>query len=150
MTLPTLNRRYTFDALTELKDSYAVTSDAAAQVDSANKIWDAGDGRMDAMALFDVTALAIDGDDELYNLLIQGSTSSSFASGIVNLAVLQLGATEVMPGGASDSAVGTYELPFTNVFNDTIYPYIRHYVDGTGSTWSITHDCRVGRIVGQP
>lgn len=139
-------RPYLFDSLLELKDSYAQTSDAAWNVDAVAKIIPIGDARFDAMAVIDLTAIAIDGNDEVYNLIIQGSTASDFSSDVVNLAVLNLGATEVAAGGAEDAVIGAYELPFNNCYNGEYQNYIRGYTDGTGSSWSITFSCYIGRI----
>ena len=127
---------YTFDAELEMKDAGLVASSAAAQVDAANKIADIGEGRFDGVLVIDVSAIEIADNDELYTIVVQGSSSSTFASGIENLAELSLGATEVRPGGAGDSTVGRYELPFTNNQDGSLYRYLRVYtvVAGTVAT----------------
>lgn len=130
------NRVYTFDAEMQLKDAGLVAASAAAQVNSANQIIAVGAARFEGAVVIDVTAIEIASNDEEYDILIQGSNSSSFASGIENLAQLNLGATEVRQGGAQDSVVGRYELMFTNQQADTTYAYIRAYtvVAGTVAT----------------
>lgn len=125
-------RSYIFDAELELKDAGLVAADAAGTVDSVAKIEDVGLGRFDAICVIDVAAIEIASNDEVYKISVQGSNSSSFASGIVDLAELSLGALEVI-GGDTDSATGRYELPFTNVQNNTYYRYIRLYTDVGGT-----------------
>ena len=126
-------RTYAYDQNLLVKDAGLVAADAAAQVSSADKILDVGAARLDAMLVIDVTAIEIASNDELYRIIVQGSSSSSFASDIQNLAEMTLGATEVRPGGAIDSAVGRYELPFTNYQDDVTYRYLRVYTDVNGS-----------------
>lgn len=130
-------RVYLFDADLELKDAGALTASAAAQVDSAARVLDMGAARFDGLALINVTALDIVSNDEIYRIFVQGSSSSSFASDIENLACLELGATEVRAGSAKDSVTGIYELPVTNEAADTVYRYIRLYVQIAGTTPSI-------------
>jgi len=126
-------RVYNFDAEMEFKDAGLVAADAAATVDSAAQIIDVGDARFEAVMIIDVSAIEIDSDNEVYDIIVQGSSSSSFASDIENLAGLNLGATEVRIGGAKDSTVGRYELPFTNEQDDTRYRYLRVYTLVTGA-----------------
>lgn len=126
-------RTYTMDAEMILKDAGLIAADDAAQVDSVDKIIDVGQARFEGVAIFDVTAIEIASDNEFYRLIVQGSSSASFASDIQNLAEMTLGATEVRPGGAIDSLVGRYELPFVNEQADVVYRYIRHYIDVGGT-----------------
>lgn len=137
-----------FDAEFETKDGGLIASDSVAQVDSSNAIIDLGDGQYHGMVLIDVSAIEIADNDELYEIIAQGSTKSDFADTIVNLSVLPLGAKEVMAGnGDQDSATGNYRLPFSNVWNDTIYRYFRLYVDVTGTIGTgINFTAFVGRI----
>lgn len=124
---------FSFDAELKLKDAGLVAADAAAQVGGSNKILDLGAARVSGVLLAIVTAIEIASNDEIYRIVIQGSNSSSFASGIENLAELTLGATEVRPGGAQDSTTGRYEVPFSNVQNDAVYQYLRVYTDVGGT-----------------
>ena len=123
---------YIFDASLELTDDGLVAADAAGQVDTVDKIVSVGTGLFKGVAVIDVTAIEIASNDEVYKISIQGSTSSTFASVIVDLAELTLGALEVI-GGDQDSTTGRYELPFTNRQNNTYYPYIRVYTDVSGT-----------------
>lgn len=125
-------KNVTFDALLQLKDAGAITSSAAATVGGNAKIVNVGDGRMDGTAIIDVSAIDVSSGDERYNIIIQGSTSASFASVIYDLATLVLGDSSVTPGD-TDNTTGRYELQFTNEQNGVIYPYIRAYTEIPGS-----------------
>jgi hypothetical protein len=124
----------TFDVDLELKDAGLVASSAAAEVDSSAKILDLGAGKVAAKAVIDVTALEIASNDELYTVIVELSNSATFASGIVAGASIQFGAQEVILGATdTDSTTGRYELPFTNVLDDTHYRYARLYTVVAGS-----------------
>lgn len=120
-------RAYNYDKEMLLKDAGLVAASAAAQVSSADKILDLGAARFEGVAIIDLTAIEIASNTEEYDIIIQGSNSATFASGIENLAQLNLGATEVRQGGAQDSTTGRYELPFVTEQDDTTYRYIRAY-----------------------
>jgi len=143
------NRRsYTFDALLQLKDAGLVAASAAAQVGGSNKIINLGGAEpFMGVAVIDVSAIEIASNDEHYQIVVQGSNSATFASGVENLAVLDLGATEVRPGSGQDSVVGRYELPFINVQADVAYQYLRAYtfVDGTIAT-GINYSAFIGKM----
>lgn len=128
-------RQYAYDVDLEMKDAGLVAASAAAQVDSAAKILTVGDAVFKGVCVIDVSAIEIASNDELYTILVQGSTSATFASDVQNLAGLPLGATEVN-GGAVDSTTGRYELPFINEQDGVTYPYLRVYtlIDGTIAT----------------
>lgn len=132
-------RVYTFDALLQLKDAGAITSSAAAQVGGVAKILDMGAARFDGTVVVDVSAIDIASANEAYDIVIQGSNSSSFASGIQNLASLNLGATAVRDGGAADSLVGRYEIGVTNEQADVVYRYVRAYTVCAGTTPSVNY-----------
>lgn len=145
-----LETRYdiVFDAEFETKDGGLIASDAATQVGGSDQILDLGDGQYHGVVLINVTAIEIASDDELYEIYAQGSTESDFADTIVNLAMLPLGAKEVMAAnGDQDSAVGDYRLLFSNVWNNTVYQYFRLYVDVSGTiATGINFTAFVGRI----
>lgn len=140
---------YTFDAELELKDAYLVETDAASNVDSAAKVVTVGDAIFSGMGVVDVSVIEIASNDELYRILIQGSTTLAFTAGTIqNLAVLELGATEVRLGAAVDSLVGRYFLPFVNYQAGITYPYIRAYTDVNGTIaggGGINHKVWVGK-----
>lgn len=129
-------RTFNFDKDLLLKDAGLVAASAAAQVASADKILDLGgtnSARMEGTVVIDVSAIEIASNDEEYDIILQGSSSSSFASNIQNLAQMNMGATEVRQGGAIDSATGRYEMPFTNEQDDVTYRYVRLYTVVAGT-----------------
>lgn len=128
-----LRTSYSFDAELLAKDAYLVAASAAAQVASAAKVIDVGEARFDATAVIDVSAIEIASNNELYRIAVQGSSSPTFASDVQNLAMVDLGATEVRDGGAIDSTTGRLTLDFTNCQNDVIYRYLRVYTFVSGS-----------------
>ena len=119
-----------FDSLLQLKDAGLIDADAACQVASADQILNVGTGLFEGKAIIDVSAIEIADDDEVYKISIQGSSSATFASDIVDLSILELGALEAI-GGDVDSTTGRYVLPFSNEKNGVYYQYIRGYVDVT-------------------
>lgn len=130
---------FTFDADLELKDAGLVAADAAWTVGGSARVIDAGTGRFEGKCVMDISALEIASGDERYDLLIQGSSSSTFASDIVILACLPVGdgstiGTAYAGSGVDvDDAVGRYVLPFTNERNNIYYRYLRGFVVVTGA-----------------
>lgn len=140
-------RGYNFDKLTQLKDAGAVTASAAAQVGGSNQILDMGAARFDAMVRINLTAITV-GADNAYDIIVQGSNSPTFASGIENLVSLNLGNTAVRDGGAQTSGTGIYELPVTNEQADTVYRYVRVFTKVGGTTPSINYDAFLTTPIG--
>lgn len=138
--MATNNHGYNFDAALELKDSSSVTSSAAAQVDSADKILNLGDSYVEGAVVIDVTTIEVATGNELYQIGWQLSDSATFASGIFEAATLCLGDSSVI-GGDTDSAVGRYILRVSNEHKGTIYTYARlyHTISGTIDTTGITY-----------
>jgi hypothetical protein len=143
---------YTFDADLEMKDAYLVAADAAATVDSVAKIADVGDAIFSGVLVIDVSAIETDSSNEVYRICVQGSNSSTFASGIENLAEKTLGhSSGAGMAGAQTSVVGRYLLPFVNTQRLTsttldTYRYIRVYTDVTGTlATGINYTARVGK-----
>lgn len=131
-------RVYNLDIELLLADgAAAMTADGVTQVASANVSKQLGPGRFEGVLIIDVSALDIASNDEVYTFLLQGSSASDFSTK-ETLVSLALGATEVRPGGAVDSVIGRYELPFITEQHDTVYDYVRLYVDVAGTTPSIT------------
>lgn len=130
---------YVFDADLQLKDAGLIAADGAWQVSSANQIIDVGAGRFEGRVIIDVSAIEIASGDERYTHLIMGSTSATFASGIVILAALPMGdgSTIGTAFGSSgvdvDDTVGRFEIGFCNERNNTYYRYIRGWTDVAGS-----------------
>lgn len=101
--------------------------------DTAHTIVTVGEGVFKGVLVLSVTAIEIASNDERYIVHVQGSTSSTFASDVQNLAAIEFGATEVRSGGAIDSLVGQYEVLFINEQDGVTYPYIRAYTDVSGT-----------------
>lgn len=133
-------RFYNQDLELVFKDAGLVAASAAATVGGQAKIIDVGAARFEAVMVIDVSAIEIASNDEEYTIVIQGSNSPSFASGVEILAMTNLGALELRTGDVSDtsvdSVIGRYELPFVNEQADVIYRYLRVYtvVSGTIAT----------------
>ena len=121
----------TYDDALLLKDAGLVAADDAGQVGGSDVILDIGSGMVEGDLVVDITAIEIASDTELYRIYLEGSNSATFASGIVPLACLEVGAKEVIDGD-TDSAVGRYTVPFRNERAGTLYRYIRVYTDVTG------------------
>ena len=153
-----LTTQLTPDINFQLKDSGVIAATAAWQVSASNQIVDLNVGAPAATtgtfaklkANIEVSAVEIASNDELYRLQIQGSTSATFASTIVTLASLELGANEVLVAGVDvDSVVGQYVLYFTNDVAGTVYRYIRGVstISGTIAT-GINHQAWVTHMTG--
>lgn len=127
-----------FDALMQFKDEGLVAASAAAQVASAAKVVDVGTGLFQGCMILDVSALEIASNDEIYDIVIQGSPDAAFtAAGIVELAALNLSAAEVKRTDCNkDDSEGRYKLYFDNENDGTLYRYVRVYtvVAGTVAT----------------
>lgn len=84
--------------------------------------------------------------DEVYTVALEGSNSASFASGIVELASLQMGDTTQLRNQDADVGTGRYNLPFYNEQNHTVYRYVRAYVTAAGTTPILRADMRLTKI----
>jgi len=128
---------HAFDYAMLMKDAGLVGADAAAQVAGVDKIIDFGAAvRMDGTIVLDVSVLEVASNDELYDIILQVSSSSTFASAIHNAAALTIGSAgghTTRGDGASLDVVGHFELPFTNEINGTSYRYARLFTVVTGT-----------------
>lgn len=127
---------YSFDSALKFKDAGLIAADAAATIggSAAAAIQDFGDARVAGVMILSVSAIEVASTDELYRVIVQGSTTSGFTAGTIeNLAELTLGATAARPGAAITSTPGRYELPFHNVQDDIVYRYVRVYTDVAGT-----------------
>lgn len=133
------NNSYTYDNSLVLKAAgAAVTSSAAiATIVDTNNGASGNPSIFRADAVIDITALDVASTNETYDIIVQVSNSSSFASGVVNACALKVGTT--VAGSSADSTVGRYILPFSNEVNGTIYRYVRLYTLVAGTTPSITY-----------
>lgn len=94
-----------------------------------------GDWAVRGDLVIDWTALEIASGDETYRIKIQGSSSATFASDVVELGSIILGdGSAIGQGGdVDDPATGSTSLPFTNVRNGLVYQYARYAIDVTGT-----------------
>lgn len=124
-------RGYSFDKETQLKDSYAVTSTAAAQVSSADKVLDLRGARFEGTLVADVSAAKTSVGDETYSIEVGLSNSPTFASGnIVSILIPVTG-------------TGRIEQPVINTKLGTVYRYMRLRTIVGGTSPTITHQAHV-------
>jgi|GEM_PF-483260 hypothetical protein len=125
----------TFDADLEFKDAGLVAASAAATVDSEAKVVDLGTGLFKGCMILDVSALEIASDNEIYDIVIQGSPDEAFtAATMAELAALNLSAKEVKRTDCDkDDVAGRFKLYFDNENNGTFYRYARIYTVVAGS-----------------
>lgn len=125
----------TFDAELEFKDAGLVSASAAAQVDSAAKYVDVGTGHFKGCMIIDVSALEIASNDEIYDIVIQGSPDTDFtAATLCDLCQLNLSAAEVKRTDCNkDDTTGRYKLYFDNENDGTYYRYLRVYTAVAGT-----------------
>ena len=129
----------TFDANMEFKDAGLVAASAAATVDGSAKVVDVGTGHFKGCMILDVSALEIASNNEIYDIVIQGSSDSDFGTdtNICELAQLNLSAAEVKRTDCNkDDSTGRFKLYFDNENDGTNYRYLRVYtvVGGTVAT----------------
>lgn len=148
------NRVFTFDAALELARGIGPSAPAVvvgsgpAQVSGSNQILDLGAGGFDGMLIVNVDAIDVSSGDERYQLVLQGSSSPTFASDIENLATLDLGATASRAIGARTSGVGERQAGIVNEQEDRLYRYVRLYNVVSGTTPSISYRARLAAPAG--
>jgi hypothetical protein len=123
----------TFDYLALMQDSAAITASVVGKVASVAKIFDAGQGRMDARLILDSTAVEVATGNEQYIVLVQGSSSSTCATDVWNLGAMVVGDSSVSLETV-DSVIGRREIAFCNEVNGTTYRYLRVYFLLAGTT----------------
>jgi len=131
------NSQFRNDSDLEVKDAGLIATSAAATVSSVAKVIDTGGGFFEGNVVIDVTAIEIASTNEIYTIILEGSSSATFASVIAPLAVILLGANAVIVGESDvDSTTGRYILPFRNERDEVVYRYLRLYtvVAGTIAT----------------
>lgn len=129
------------DTLLSMKAAGAITSDTA---DSNIIDTGAGPGQvLEGVYVIDITAIDIASGDETYSLRLEGSNSSSFASGVVTLAATLVGKGSAIVTNGADQQTGRIMLPFRNDKLGTVYRYLRAYTDVTGTTPSIDYISRL-------
>ena len=118
----------TLDASLILKDAGAVTADGAGTVDGNPRVVNVGTGLLKAAWVNDISTLDLAGGDEVYDIILQGSTDPTFATNVSVLARIRAGA-----GIGEDSfGIGRVSRLFTNTAEDgEVLPYLRVYSDVT-------------------
>lgn len=130
---------YTFDANLLLKDAGLIAADAAALVGGAAKVLDLGVGLVEGDVVIDVSAVEIASGDERYSVIVQLSSSPTFASDIVIASCIPIGDGSTIGtafGGSGvdvDDVVGRFILPFRNERNGVWYRYMRLWTDVAGT-----------------
>jgi hypothetical protein len=116
-----------------MKDAGLVAASANAQVAAVDKILDLGLGRVDFRVVVDVTACEVDTGNEKYQVMLELSNSSSFASGIFVAGVLVFGHSSTTLESASTATPRRQELAACNEINGVLYRYARLYTQVVGT-----------------
>lgn len=143
------DRAYTFDVNNQFSDNAAAyTANGYLQSGGVDGLIDLGgnqgtspaqQARIDAMAIFNVTAIDIASGNERYTLKVLVSNDPAFASGVFEAAAVGLGkGSSGTPTTLGDSVIGCYEIGFTNQVAGTIYQYAKVYLVVAGTTPSIS------------
>lgn len=135
-------------------DALALLAAGAAQTASGDSplIVDLGGGDqpyspiVNFAMMIDVTAIDVTTGDEEYRLILEGSDSATFASGIEPLCEASLGGAGVgLPAnGDVASDIGRYVVPGCNLKNEHTYRYVRLTWVISGTTPSITLTANLG------
>ena len=122
-----------FDQNLKLKDHGAVSASGYGTVGGEAVVLDVGNALIVGSLVFDVFKLDIPTNDELYRFHLMGGDDESFTN-TVSLCCLELGAAEVVEGGA-DSTRARYVLPFSNEQAGTVYRFlrVRHEIGGSAA-----------------
>ena len=108
-------------------------------------ILDLGSGQYDGMVVIDISAIKITANDELYEIILEGSDSASHASGISEICRYHFGPNEVLNGNTdTDSTTGRYYVPFTTWQNAATKRYVRLRYEISGTSPSITFKAFIG------
>lgn len=131
------NIQYPFDSRLEHR---ALGSAAMTATTTLDTITQRAQMRTMFMTKVIVEAIKISANDELYQVVVEGSNDSF--STLEVLAMCDFGATEVRQSGAPDSAVGdTAELYWASEKNGVKYSAIRIRVITAGTSETITLGC---------
>ena len=134
------------DQATKLKDSSAVTTDGQGVVDSASAFADLGGGYAEFDVVIDWSARDVADGNELYDLRVEGSTTSAFSTTYV-LGSIRLGHSSVTFNGVSTPPSGRMVIHCNNVAltsatdgnSSSAMRYVRVYHDVSGTSPSITY-----------
>lgn len=118
--------RFTYDDDLSLKDAGLVASTT-----TESTILDLGSGLVDGHLVLDVSAVEVASTDEIYLIVLEGSTVDGMASGSVSLANIEMG--NATAPADDDTGTGRFAVPFRNEQNGTIYRYVRIYTEVAGT-----------------
>lgn len=118
--------QFTYDDDLSLKAAGLVGSTT-----TESTIIDLGPGMVDGHLVLDVSAVEVASTDEIYLIVLEGSTVDGMASGSVSLANIEMG-NATAPADA-DTSTGRFDVPFRNEQNGTIYRYVRIYTEVAGT-----------------
>lgn len=118
--------RFTYDDDLSLKSAGLVGSTT-----TESTILNLGSGLVDGHLVLDVSAVEVASTDEIYLIVLEGSTVEGMASGSVSLATIEMG-NATAPADA-DTGTGRFAVPFRNEQNGTIYPFVRIYTEVAGT-----------------
>ena len=118
--------QFTYDNALSLKAAGAVTTTT-----TESTILDLGAGLVDGYLVLDVSAVDVASTDEIYNIILEGSTVLGMATGSVSLARIEMG-NATAPADA-DTGVGRFVVPFRNEQNGVTYRYVRIYTGVAGA-----------------
>ena len=121
----------TVDVDTIMKAAGLIAASAAVAT-----VIDVGLGEMKGDIIIDVSVIEIASNNEIYDIVLQGSTVAAFATdtAIWDICSLTLSAAEVQRTDANgDSTIGRYVMPFTNFFNGVKLRYLRLYTVAAGT-----------------
>lgn len=126
---------FIFDSILELEDGAAAITASGA----GSSILDLGAARVSGHIVVDVSAIDTVTGDEVYSIIAELSDSVTFASGIENVAFVQLGGTTGALGNRDVvSDVGRYVIGFQNQVDANQYRYVRLWFEVVGTSPSIT------------
>jgi hypothetical protein len=128
----TQEANYMYDTLLVLKAAGLIAASAAV----ATIVDTGGTGHFSGEIVIDVSALEIASNDEIYDIVLQGSPDAAFgtAGNIQELAAISLSAKEVKRTDSDkDDVIGRYIMPFRNEFAGTNYRYLRLYTVVAGA-----------------
>lgn len=112
------------------KDAGLVAASAAATVGGSAAVIDTGSASAitEAKLVVDCTACEVASGDEYYRVIVQGSSSATFASDIRELGAITLGDTVGIGGGVDvDNGIGRYTVGIRNEQGGKVYRYLRVY-----------------------
>ncbi len=112
-------------------------------------IIDVGAGLFRGVMQIDVSTLVINDNNEIYDIVIQGSPDADFGTdtNIKDLASITLCAAEVQRSDSNlDSVIGRKMLYFSNEMDSAFYRYLRIYTVVAGTSPSINYTAAGGKL----